>query len=435
MKKASYIAWKDIRIRLADRSAFIFLLLTPMILTLILGAAFGGLGGGSSGPSAIPVAVSNMDNSEFGQALVDLLTSEDLSDLLDVQLCETEAAARFMVDEEDFAAAVIIPTGFTDMIMPGGLSLAEGMGMLRGGLQQETANIAVYANPAQPISSNIVKSIVEAFGWQVSSNVVGGAVSVQQLLALGTLGPAGIMAYVQNMAERLREKAQAGDENEAGFQQLITLRQQSIASEEAGSGTEWIIAYYAPSMAIMFLSFGVTQGARTILAEQRTGTLDRLRATPTSAVSILGGKLVSTFVMGLLQFAILIGFSSAIFGLTWGEPLAVALLSLVLVGAMTSLGIVLAALVRSEEQVNTFGMAVLLVFSAISGNFVPRVGFPDWLRTAGLITPNAWALEGFTKLGTGGGLGDIGGELLALTIMTAVLFGVGVIRFRRRMTV
>ncbi|NOR81954.1 MAG: ABC transporter permease [Ardenticatenales bacterium] len=160
-----------------------------------------------------------------------------------------------------------------------------------------------------------------------------------------------------------------------------------------------------------------------------------MRATPTSAVSILGGKLVSTFVMGLLQFAILIGFSSAIFGLTWGEPLAVALLSLVLVGAMTSLGIVLAALVRSEEQVNTFGMAVLLVFSAISGNFVPRVGFPDWLRTAGLITPNAWALEGFTKLGTGGGLGDIGGELLALTIMTGVLFGVGVIRFRRRMTV
>jgi hypothetical protein len=153
MKKASYIAWKDIRIRLADRSAFIYLLLTPMILTLILGAALGGLGGGSSGPSAIPVAVSNMDNSELGQALVDLLTSEDLSDLLDVQLCETEAAARLMVDKEDFAAAVIIPAGFTDVIVPGGLSLAEGMGMLRGGLQQETASIAVYANPTLPISS------------------------------------------------------------------------------------------------------------------------------------------------------------------------------------------------------------------------------------------------------------------------------------------
>jgi len=415
MKKAIHVAWKDIRIRVADRSAFIYLLVTPLVLTIILGAAFGGLGG-SSGPSAIPVTVVNLDQGELGQTLVDVLTSDDLSDLFDTQVQVTEAEGRSLVDKENYAAAVIIPSGFSD-------------GFMGGSFQLEPMNITVYTNPTYPISANIVRSVVEAFGWQVSSALVGGTVSVEQLLASGKLAPAGMMAYVQEMVERLQEQ-EVND-----FRQLVVLRQESVAGEETGSDASWIMAYYAPSMAIMFLSFGVTQGARTILEEERAGTLNRLLTTPTSAGSVLGGKLASTFVMGLLQFTILIGVSAAIFGLSWGAPLAVALLSLALVAAMTSLGVALAALVRSEEQVNTWGVAVLLVFSAISGNFMPRMSFPTWLKTAGLITPNAWALEGFTKLGTGGGLGDIWGELLALSIMAVVLFGVGVVRFRRQMAV
>ena len=430
MKKALHVAWKDIHIRVADHSALIFLLLTPFVLTLILGAAFGGLGGGSSGPSAIPVAIVNLDDGELGEALLEVFASEDLSDLFDTQVKTTEAEARSAVDGEDFAAAVIIPSGFTDAIMPSEFEPSQMMQMFSGSeFQFDTTNVAIYTNPTWPISANIVRAVVEAFAWQVSSGVVGGHVSVEQLLASGKLQPTGIMAYVQAMTERLQTQG------EDGFQPLIALRQETVSGKEAGSDVDWVIAYYAPSMAIMFLSFGVTFGARTILEEKRAGTLGRLLTTPTSAMSILGGKLSSTFVVGLLQFGVLLGASSAVFGLDWGTPLAVAALSLVLVAAMTSLGVALAGLVRSEEQVNTWGVAVLMVFSAVSGNFVPRFGFPTWLKTVGLLTPNAWALEGFTKLGTGGGLSDIRAELVALAVMAVVLFVGGVLGFRRRMAV
>ena len=430
MKKALYVAWKDTRIRLADRGALIFLLLTPFALTLIMGAAFGGLGGSdNSGLGDIPVAVVNLDDGELGQALADVFASDDLGDLFDTQIKTTEADARSAVDEDDFAAAVIIPPDFTGTIMPAGFDISQGMVLPGGDFEFETMNITVYTNPTWPISANIVRAVAEAFAWQVSSSVVGGHLSIEQLLNSGKLNPAGIMSYVQSMAERLQEQG------ESGFRQLITLRQESLGGQETSSDTDWIIAYYAPSMAIMFLSFGVTFGTRTILEEERTGTLGRLLTTPTSAASILGGKLISTFLVGLLQFGVLVGASSAIFGLSWGQPLAVMLLSLALVAAMTSLGMAMAGLVRSEEQVNTWGVAVLLVFSAVSGNFIPRFGFPDWLKTLGMITPNAWALEGFTKLGTGGALGDVQVEIAALAIMAVVLFAIGVIGFRRRMAV
>ncbi len=429
MKKALHVAWKDIRIRVTDRTAFIFLLITPFVLTLILGAAFGGIGADeNAGPSDIPVAVVNLDEGELGKALTDVFTSQDLSDWLDVQITDTEAQARLAVDEEDFAAAVIIPPGFSETIIPSDFDPAQMVTVFTGGASQsETTNLTVYTNPTWPISANIVTAIVESFAWQISSSVVGGQVAVEQMLATRKLNLSGIVTYLQGMTERLQRQDRA--------QQLITLRQESVAGEEVGSDTDWIIAYYAPSMAIMFLSFGVTFGTRTILEEERTGTLARLLTTPTSAGSILGGKLISTFVVGLLQFGVLVGASSLIFKLDWGEPLALALLSLTLVAAMTSLGMALAGLVRSEQQVNTWGVAVLLVFSAISGNFMPRFGFPTWLKTLGLITPNAWALEGFTKLGTGGGLSDVGLEVGALAVMAVVLFMAGVIGFRRRMAV
>ena len=209
MKKALHVAWKDIRIRVTDRGAFIFLLLTPFALTIIMGAAFGSLGGGSSGPSAIPVAVVSLDDGELGQALVDVFTSKDLSDLLDVQVKATAAEARSAVDEENFAAAVIIPAGFTETIMPGSFDMSQGMALFSGGgFQLDQTNVTVYTNPTWPISANIVKSIVEAFAWQVSSSTIGGYVSVEQLLTSGKLNPAGVMTYVPCQGKALATHCQ-----------------------------------------------------------------------------------------------------------------------------------------------------------------------------------------------------------------------------------
>lgn len=427
MKKTLLIAWKDLLVRLEDRSAFIYLLLTPFVLTLIMGAVFGGDGGG---PSLIPVALVNLDlndqnePAELGQVVVDLFSSQDLSQLFVVTQVASEAEGRRLVDQEDYAAALVIPAGFTAAVIPDAAA-ASGTGAVSA--PTPSALLTIYANPAWPIGANIVKAVAEQLTWSISSQMVGGQVSVQQLLASGRLSFTELLAYVEELSGRLEA---AGEETSG---ELITLRQETAAGDTAGGGTDWVMKYYAPSMAIMFLSFGVTQGARTILEEERTGTLPRLMSTPTPAAAVLGGKLLSTFVMGLLQFGVLVGGSSLLFQLDWGDPLAVLLLSLAVVIAMTSLGVAIAAVVRSEEQVNTWGVAVLLVFGAISGSFMPRIGFPDWLKNAGLITPNAWALDGFFKLGTGGGLAEIWLEIGALLLIGAALFALAVLRFRRRL--
>ena len=124
--------------------------------------------------------------------------------------------------------------------------------------------------------------------------------------------------------------------------------------------------------------------------------------------------------------------SSLLFGLRWGEPLAVAVLILAIAAGATGWGILLAAVARTPGQVTSFGGALMLTFGVLGGGFT--IGLPSTgaLNLIGKITPNAWGLEGFTALAKGGGLAEIRDPIIGLAVMAAVLFIVAIVFFQRR---
>jgi ABC-2 type transport system permease protein len=185
-------------------------------------------------------------------------------------------------------------------------------------------------------------------------------------------------------------------------------------------------------MAIMFLMFTATAGGRSVLAERDAGTLPRMLASPTSPAQVLGGKVMGTYTTGVGQMGILLLASGLIFGVRWGEPLAVTLVVLALVAAATGWGMVIAAYARTPGQANAIGTMMALIFGGLAGNFVPRQLLPEFLQKVSYITPNAWGLEAFGALSAGGGLADVVVSSVALLAMAAVLFGVSVAAFRRQ---
>ena len=148
----------------------------------------------------------------------------------------------------------------------------------------------------------------------------------------------------------------------------------------------------------------------------------------------VGGKIAGTYFTGAAQMFILIILGSLAFQIHWGGSLAVVLLTLALVAAATSWGMLIAAYSRTSGQAATLGTAVVLIFAGLAGNFVPRQLLPQWLQTASYISPNAWGLEGFMKLAGGSPLTDILGPLAALLSMAIVLFGLALLAFRRQYT-
>lgn len=63
MKKAIWIAWKDVKIRITDKKGFMMLILMPLILTAILGTALGSILGGGSEIDEIKVGYVQSDQS------------------------------------------------------------------------------------------------------------------------------------------------------------------------------------------------------------------------------------------------------------------------------------------------------------------------------------------------------------------------------------
>ena len=413
MLKTILIGIKDLKRIFRDRAALIFMLLAPFLLTIGMGFVTGRFSGGSSGLSDIPVVIVNLDNDQLGNALADVFSSEELADLMEPSESSDPEAARQLIDDDQAAAAVIIPEGFTRSIIP-----SEETTFDESVIESEAVQIEVYVNPSRPTSAGVVKAIVDEFISRVEEGRTSGMTTILQLVASGLIAG-------ENAATEAHTILQNMDETEPA---AITLK----SSQEGAEAVEFdILAYMAPGMALLFLMYTVSYGGRSILAERSQGTLPRLLVSPTSAAQVLGGKVLGIFLTGVAQVGILILASSVFFGVKWGDALGVTVLILAAVFGATGWGMLITALARSQAQVGSIGSALMLIFGILGGSFINLDQMPSILRMISKITPNAWGLDGFTTLALGGALPSLVEPITALLIMGAVLFGIAVILFRR----
>ena len=420
--KAWTITWKDTLIRLRDRNALLFFLVAPIVLSAIMGAAFGGSDDGEQGSPIedIPVIIVNEDDSELGENLaiafgdVDLLqttTQLNLEDALD------------QVEAGEVDAVIHIPAGFGDVVQPTGLET----------FAAETATLSLFTDPTASVAPLIVRAIVNQITIAFNSGIIGSRLFMTQLTqdveALMALGASGSSA--DDIEASIREETASLQGDGVGVQ----IELNPISSVEDNSDDFNFLTFFAPSMAIFFVLFSVIDGSRSILDEKMAGTLDRLLQAPISSWEIILGKIGGTFLTGTVQLSILILFSLVFFGLRWGDsPLGLLMLIVVTVAAATSLGTLIAGFAQRPSQVGIIGTAVILLFSALGGNFIPISVYPAWMVPLSRFTLNYWAMEGFTDLTIRGlGFGDIVPEISVLLLITAVFFVLGVWRFQQQM--
>ena len=413
MKKLLLIGIKDLKLMFRDRAALTFMLLAPFLLTIGMGVVTGRFSGGSTGISDIPVVIVNLDKGELGNALEDLFNSEDLAELMEPSASSDPEVARQLIESNEASAAIIIPEGFTESIIP-----PEGAMSNPNYTEPEPVQIEVYTNPSSPTSAGIVKAVVDEFISRVEEGRTSGMTTFLQLMLSGLIDPQNIEAEASNLYQNVEQS-----ESNA-----ITLTKNT----EGADAVEFdMLAYFAPGMALMFLMYTVSYGGRSILAERAEGTLPRLMISPTQVVQVLGGKVLGIFFMGTAQVSILILASAILFQVKWGNSIGVTVLILAAVFGSTGWGMLITSFARTPAQVASTGTVVMLIFSILGGSFISLENFPPIMQTISKITPNAWGLDGFTTLALGGTLSSLVEPIIALLVMGGVLFGIAVVLFNR----
>jgi len=189
-----------------------------------------------------------------------------------------------------------------------------------------------------------------------------------------------------------------------------------------------IRTFYAAGMAILFLFLTVQFGVLGLLEERQNGTMGRLLAAPISRRSIVVGKALTSFILGLVSMAVLVVGSTWLLGAEWGNSLGVAIL--VLAGVIAAMGVmfVVAAFARTPEQAGNLQAIIAFVLAMLGGCFFPVARAGGLLETMSLLTPHAWFLRGLGDLAAGGGL-----SAAFPAVLYVALFGViagGLAQFR-----
>jgi ABC-2 type transport system permease protein len=178
---------------------------------------------------------------------------------------------------------------------------------------------------------------------------------------------------------------------------------------------------------VMFILINcIMSGALGLIHERRHHTLDRLLISPLSRGTILSGKILGVYLLGVMQAVVIFGFG-AVVGVPMGNLGGVVLVTLVFILVGCSLGLLIAALVRREENVQLLGGPVALVMAALGGGMFPVEMAPSWMQWLALLFPTGWAMQAYHRLmWDGASVLTVLPNLLILAAFAVVFFLVGV---------
>jgi ABC-2 type transport system permease protein len=414
--KALSVAWKDLQILLKDRGTAIQLLVLPLLFIFITSGALTAMTADQNqGDTRIPLPVVDLDGGEAARTLVDGL--EAAGGVQVQQYDPSEATA--LLNENELDHVLTIPAAFTEDLA-----------------QNRTATLRLVSHPNTGTArTESMRLVVEGVARDM-------ALETQILVSLQQMGEMLADAPPEYQAAFAVERTQAQARSQferASSQPLVAVRQR-ISTPVGGEEQEELASanlLAVPGYAVLFVFLTAQATASSIYEEKKVGSFRRLLAAPISRASLLAGKMLPNFLTALVQTAVIFAFGAfglRLLGLTpvtlGRDPLALALVVVLMALCSSALGLVIAAIARTENQIGGLSQLLLWVMAIVGGSIVPGFILEMFLGPLPRIVPHYWANRALDNVMIRGlTLSGVTAEMAALLGFTALFFGIGLWRF------
>src|SRR5438105_1199133 len=198
---------------------------------------------------------------------------------------------------------------------------------------------------------------------------------------------------------KLRERQESGTATSNSSNQgsgIVAVNARAVVGETKNNP---MVSFYAAAIGVMFLLFTASGAAGALLDEAESGTLDRVLSSRVTMTSLLLGKLTYNSLLAFSQLVVMFLWGWAVFKLDlWSHIPGFMLMRVCTAVAVASFGMLLASICRNRAQLGALSTLVILIMSYIGGSMFPRFLMPEAMQKAGLLTINAWAIDGFTKV-------------------------------------
>jgi ABC-2 type transport system permease protein len=372
MTRSLAVALREVRTYLQDKGDLGFSLLLPIAIFALMYGAFGGqsLFHGTA-------YVVNEDRSGIYSAL--LLDRLDEREELDINLLSAREA-EYKLEKSDLQVVLYIPGDFSEKLSHGWP--AQLIFRQRGNGSQEGQIVAsLVRSTAQEISQEL----------QVKKQVRNALYGSQEHIDV----------TVQKFLDRERDD------------HLIKVQEETVGSSPDP------VNQFLPGIITMFVLFAITLSSQTLVEERKKGTLERLLTTRLSVGQLFMGKLLANTSRGFVQTFILLALAYIVFQLFTPLSFVEALLiALVFSAAAGTIGLIIASVVRTEDQAVWASVFFTMSMVMLSGTFF-TITEDSVLYVISKVSINTYANDAFrTLIAHGGSLADVSLELGVLAGVT-----------------
>ena len=397
MRRIWTLAVKDLMETRRDRLSLLFTLVAPLIFTTFFGLLF------AAGGDKLPLAVWSGD---AGPAATQLIAALQKSDVVKVNKM-TKAEAEKAVDNGRQAAALEIPAGFS-------ADLAAG----------------------KPVSLTVV-GVSGSTGVQTVQTEVSAAAGRQAVVERAAQAAAAAAGQPVGQAQ-----TSAANYSAAALAMARPLAQQSLAHPvatvkvvQAGAAAGQVPSGFdlsSPGMLINFIMFSLLTAGIALIQERQNYTLLRLMTTQVRRWELIAGKVAGMFLLTFVQQIILIAAGQFLFGVDYlRDPAALLLMMIATSLVASTLGLLLAALLKSEQALIATVVITSMAVAALSGAWFPLEITGPAFQFVGHLLPTAWILDALRGIIMRGfGVADVLPALGVALAWTAGLFILAVWRFR-----
>ena len=419
MVKVLAIIWHDLRVFLAQRSNLPGLLLTPAVMTVIIALVTGGAFGGTvvrrldvidqDGTQASAQFLASIRQANPGLTLCPMDNTQKDVCILGKSNVLTESQALDRVANSDSLALLEIPSGFE-----ANLAAQQPMSLIF----RSPSNIGTSQSALEAVQAALSQVNTAAVASQIGLPVIG---QIQGQPVAGEQAQLIKSALYQQALKLENRKNVSIDFTLSGTTQ----------GRSMGESLQQGLRQSVPGMGTMFVLMTIFGGMAALIVERQQWTLQRLAVMPVSRATLLAGKILARFCLGLLQFLVVF-IVGAVLGMNFGkDPFALVLLVIVYTLSVTALSFAIGPGLKNPAQASGLGLLLTLTLAPLGGAWWPMDISPKFMQITGHISPIAWAMDGFTALTYNGAhLADILIPLAVLAGMTVLLFLIAIPRFR-----
>lgn len=403
-----------------DRVVLAMTFLLPVLFFSIFALVFGQQ---RDPTSRINVAIVDEDQSDFSLELTKAFIAEGAlavrttPDRAGKGPTLDRAAAEKLVKDGDVPVAVILPKG-----------LGEHTQMFGGGTTAEQLKVQILADVSDPIAPQVVSGLLQ----KVSFTAAPGRMAEQGMAMFSQYGGA-LTPQQQAAMNTWKEDLKSPTSASSGALSSIGLATETVNVMQPKDGNNSLVSFYAAGVGVMFLLFSCSGAAGTLLEEEESGTLGRLIGSTLGMQGVLVGKWVFIWIMGMLQLTVMFLWGQLVFGLPLVSHMpGFVVMTFFTAAAAAGFGILLATIARSRQQLSGLSTIIILTMSALGGSMFPRFLMSETMQKMGLVTFNAWALDGYIKVfWRNAALIDLWPQVLVLSALTLVFMTVARMFARR----